>query len=138
MMATLAFNELKKLSRRNFFYAITEMTGIGETTVLNIVNEVCKIMVEKLWVDFAEKLFPIIEEDFREKKMQGMGAKWQFVYAFSPIDGSYNPITCPPEGAEIMNQYHNYKNFYSAVLLVLADAQDRYIREKSCSSRKYP
>ena len=74
MMATLAFNELKKLSRRNFFYAITEMTGIGETTVLNIVNEVCKIMVEKLWVDFAEKLFPIIEEDFREKKNAGHGS----------------------------------------------------------------
>ena len=31
-----------------------------------IVNEACKIMVEKLWVDFIEKLFPIIE-DFREK-----------------------------------------------------------------------
>ena len=31
-----------------------------------IVNEACKIMVEKLWVDFIEKLFPIIE-NFREK-----------------------------------------------------------------------
>ena len=46
------------------------MTGIGETTV-NVGNEVCKIMVEKLWVDLKEKLPPIIETDIRENVGHG-------------------------------------------------------------------
>lgn len=61
--------------------------------------------------------------------MECMGTKWQFVYAFSPIHVSYTPIKCPPEEAEIIKQYHNYKNFYFAVLLSLVDAQYRYTWE---------
>ena len=46
------------------------MAGIGETTV-NVVNEVCKIMVEKLRVDLKEKMSPIIETDIRENVGHG-------------------------------------------------------------------
>ena len=58
-----------------------------------------------------------------------MGTKWQFVYTFSNTDGSYTPTKYPPKGAEFMKQYHNYKNFYSSVLLALVDAQYRFIWE---------
>ena len=46
-----------------------------------------------------------------------MNSEWQFCYAFSAIDGSHVPIKCPPGGAESMKQYHNFKNFYSIILL---------------------
>ena len=60
-----------------------------------------------------------------------MGTKWQFVYIFSNIDGSYTPIKYPPKGAEFMKQFHNYKNFYSSVLLALVDVQYRFIWEST-------
>ena len=50
-----------------------------------------------------------------------------FKFAFAAIDGSHSPIKCPPGGPEAMKQYHNFKNFYSVVLLVLVDAKYRFM-----------
>ena len=72
--------------------------------VINIVNEVCEIMVEQFWTDFAEKLLPITEAAFHVK-MQGMEAEWQFLYVFSAIDGSYIPIKCPPGDVDSVSQW---------------------------------
>lgn len=54
--------------------------------VINIVNEVCEIMVEQFWTDFAEKLPPITEAAFHVK-LHDMESEWQFLYVFSAIDG---------------------------------------------------
>ena len=40
---------------------------------------------------------------------------------------SYLPMKCPPGGPEAMKQYRNFKNFYSIILLVLADPKYRFI-----------
>ena len=43
------------------------------------------------------------------------------------IDGSHISIKCPPGGPEAMKQYHNFKNFYSVVLLALVEAKYLFI-----------
>ena len=45
------------------------------------------------------------------------------MFVFAAIDGSHLPIKWQPRGPEAMKQYHNSKNFYSVVLLVLVDAK---------------
>ena len=40
---------LYKLSREDYNYTISEMRGVGESTVICIVNEVSQAIVENLW-----------------------------------------------------------------------------------------
>ena len=70
------------------------------------------------------KRFPKCEEDFRQALID-MESEWQLKFAFAAINGSHLPIKCPPVGPEAMKQYHNFKNFYSVVLLALVDAKYR-------------
>ena len=65
------------------------------------------------------------EKEFNDS-LREMECEWQFKYSFSAIDGSHLPIKCPP-GGEAMKQYHNFKNFYSVILLALVDAKYRFI-----------
>ena len=114
---------LYKLSRGDYYYTISEMTGIGESTVTNIVNEVCQSIINNLWKDSVEQLFPKTEKDFNDS-LHHMDCEWQFKYAFCAIDGSHLPIKCPPSGAEAKKQYHN---FYSIILLALVDTNYHFI-----------
>ena len=97
---------LYKQSRGDYYYTISEMTGIGEATVIIIVNEVCEEIIKNLWKDSVEKLFPKTEKEFNDSLRE---CEWQFKYSFSAIDGSHLPIKCPPGGGEAMKQYHNFK-----------------------------
>ena len=40
------------------------MTGVGESTVICIVNEVSQAIVENLWTKFVSNLFPKNQGDF--------------------------------------------------------------------------
>ena len=55
-----------------------------------------------------------------------MDSEWQFSFAFYAIDGSHLPMKCPLGGPEAMKQYHEFKNFYSIILLALVDPKYRF------------
>ena len=42
----------------DYYCAISVMTGIRESTVINIVDEACQVIVENMWHEFVEKYFP--------------------------------------------------------------------------------
>ena len=73
------------------------MTGVGESTVICIVNEVSQAIVENLWTKFVSNLFPKNQGDF-SNVMEEMDSEWQFPFAFSAIDRSHFPMKCPPGG----------------------------------------
>ena len=102
------------------------MTGVGESTVICIVNEVSQAVVENLWIKFVSNLFPKNQGAF-SKMMSEMDSEWQFPFFFSAIVGSHLFMKCPPGGPEAMKQYRNFKNFYSIILLALADPKYRFI-----------
>ena len=43
------------------------------------------------------------------------------------LDGCHIPIKCPKGGPEASKEYHNFKNFYSIVLMGLIDSKYRFI-----------
>ena len=43
------------------------MVGLAESTVCQIVVEVCKAIVEELWSEAVDRHFPKSDEDFKEK-----------------------------------------------------------------------
>lgn len=52
---------------------------------------------------------------------------WQFPCCWAAIDGCHIPIKCPPGGLEACKEYHNFKNFYSIVLMGLVDSHYRFL-----------
>ena len=101
---------LYKLSRGDYNYTISEMTGVGESTVICIVNEVSQAIVENLWTKFVSNLFPKNQGDF-SNMMGEMDSEWQFPSAFSAIDGSHLPMKCPPGGPKAMKHTTTSKTF---------------------------
>ena len=117
---------LYRLGRGDYLYTISELTVLGNSTVCMIVIEVCNEIIKQLWVSAVGKLFPTTENDFKEAIID-MEQLWQFSYAFAAIDGCHLPIKCPPGGRESNKEYHNFKEFYSIVLMALVDAKYCFI-----------
>ena len=80
------------------------MVGQAESTVCQIVVEVCTTIIEELWSETVEINFPKTNGEFKEKLLD-MNTEWQFPYAFAAIDGSHLPIKCPSGGQEAMKQH---------------------------------
>ena len=117
---------LYRLGRGDYYYTIAEMVGLGVSTICSIVREVCRALVENFWTDAISSLMPKSEEEFREKILD-MEEMWQFPCCWSALDGCHIPVKCPPGGQESSKEYHNFKNFYSVVLMSLVDSHYRFI-----------
>ena len=101
------------------------MVGLAEPRVCQRF-EVCRAIVEELWLEAVDRHFPKSDEDLK-KNLLYMDPEWQFPYAISDIDGCHLPIKGPNSEQELMKQYYNFKNFYLVVLLALVNAKYRFI-----------
>ena len=66
---------LYELSRGDYNYTISDVTEVGESTVICIVNEVFQAIVENLWAKFVSNLFPKNQGDF-SNVMGKMYSEW--------------------------------------------------------------
>ena len=94
--------------------------------VSSIVQEVCSVLVEYLWTENISSNMPKSREDFEEKILD-MEKLWQFPCCRVALDGCHIPIKCPPGGLEAGKEYHNFKNFYSVVLMAMVDSNYRFV-----------
>ena len=117
---------LYRLGRGDYYYTIAEMVGRGLSTVNSIVHEVSKVLVEYLWQEAISSNLPKCREDF-EEKIVDMEEFWQFPCTWAALDGCHIPMKCPPGGLAACKEYHNFKNFYSIVLMALVDSNYRFI-----------
>ena len=101
------------------------MAGIGERTVGYIVNEVTTAIVECLWEDTVKKHMLKSEDEFRSKILD-MEEEWQFPCCWSAVNGCHIPIKCHPGELESCKEYHNFKNFFSVVLMGMVDSKYRF------------
>ncbi|RMX59773.1 hypothetical protein pdam_00015357 [Pocillopora damicornis] len=105
----------------DYLYTISEMSGLGVSTVSSICQEVCQVLVDHLWNETVSTDMPQTEEEFKQKIL-GMEEFWQFPCCWTAIDGSHIPMKCPPGGLQACKEYHNFKNFYSIVLMAMVDS----------------
>ncbi len=117
---------LLRLGRGDYNHTISELVGVGESTVCNVTEEVCKALVTNLWHQYVTQLFPNNNEKMMEMIVE-MDSEWQFPYSFCAVDGCHLPMRCPRGGAEARKEHHNFKNFYSLILMALVDAKYRFI-----------
>lgn len=117
---------LYRLARGDYYYTLAEMCGLGTSTIQGIVIEVCEAIVCNLWDSGVSSLFPSTEKEMKEKIID-MEEMWQFPVCWAAVDGCHIPIKCPDGGCEAAKEYHNFKNFYSIVLMGLVDAKYRFV-----------
>lgn len=103
-----------------YYDVVGETFGVGSATVCNIVSDFCNAMIK---VYLKEKIkFPLTEVE-AEAAADIFLEKWQFPGCIAAIDGSHIPIKRPSNaGAD----YHNYKGWFSTVLLATVDANYKF------------
>lgn len=111
---------LYRLGRGTCFYTIAEMTGIGVSTVCTITRKVAQTIVDCLWEDAVTKYMLKSREDFKEKILD-MDQMWQFPCCRTAVDGSHISMKCPAGEKIACKEYHNFKNFYSIVLMGMVE-----------------
>ena len=102
------------------------MVGRGVATVSSIVLEVWQVLVDYLRTESMSSNMPKSQEDFQGKILD-MEELWQFPCCWVALDGCHIPIKCPPGGLEACKEYHNFKNFYSTVLMAVVDSHYRSV-----------
>lgn len=116
---------LYRCGRGDYLYSIAEMTGLGVSTICCIASEVANAIVETLWESEVTTYMPKSEIEFYQK-ISEMEQMWQFPCCWGAIDGCHIPIKCPPGGPKSCKEYHNFKNFYSIVVMAMVDAKYRF------------
>ena len=117
---------LYRLARGDYLHTIGELVGLGTSTVSVIVQEVCSAIVNRSWKPFVEKNMPKTLQEIKEN-MATFDELWQFPFSFGAVDGCHLPMKCPKGGLESAKEYHNFKNFYSIVVMAIVDARNRFM-----------
>ncbi|XP_066583778.1 uncharacterized protein [Prorops nasuta] len=92
---------------------------VGESTVRNIVKEVCMAIIKSLKTKY---LAEPTEEDWK-KCATGYWEKWNLPNCVGSIDGKHIRLRAPPNSGSL---YYNYKKYYSIVLMAIADHLYRF------------
>ena len=116
---------LHRLGRGDYFHTIAKMAGLAPCTVSTIVSDVNEAIVGCLWNESTSAHMPKTDEEFKEKK--NTEECWQFPFSWCVVDGCHIPIKCPPGGPEACKEYHNFKNFFSIVLMAMVDSKYRFV-----------
>ena len=116
---------LYRLARGDYLHTISELVGLGKTTVCLIVKEVCEALVSCMWHEYVSSKMATDLNSLREV-MESFDQEWQFQCCFRAVDGCHIPIKCPNGGAESAKEYHNFKNFYSIIIMAIANAKHQF------------
>ena len=96
------------------YRTLSELFGIGKSTVGEIVIETCNAIATRLlpqyvYIPKGEKLKEVVE---------GYETYWGFPQAAGSIDGSHIPILHPDESA---SNYYNHKGYYFIIMQAMVD-----------------
>ena len=94
---------------------------IGRTTASNIIREVCIALYDALSPIYLRP--PSTESEWRHIS-NDFETLWDLPHCIGAIDGKHIGIDCPKKTG---SNYHNYKGFFSLVLLAVCDARYNFM-----------
>ncbi|XP_046342433.2 protein ALP1-like [Haliotis rufescens] len=94
---------------------------VAPNTISLIINEVC----DAIKAEFAAEVIqcPTTTEEWIANAEQ-FDKRWQFPHCCGALDGKHVAATCPWNTGSV---YRNYKGFFSIVLMVLVDADYKFL-----------
>lgn len=93
---------------------------MGVSTISKIVNEVCEV----IWILLNEECLPPLTQERFKSIALGFETKTQFPHCIGAVDGKHIRIIKPQDSGSL---FWNYKDFFSVVLLAVADSQYRFM-----------
>ena len=93
---------------------------VPHNTISKFVPVVCEAIIE----EFSYLISLPEEEEGWKEKGQSFYTKWNLPHAVGAIDGKHIAIKKPRKSTSL---YHNYKGFFSMILLGVVDANYRFI-----------
>lgn len=93
---------------------------IGHSTLGQIMRRVCSA----IWDTLKEECFPELTAERWNEISSGFEKYAQFPNCIGAIDGKHVRIRKPKMSGSL---FHNYKNYFSVVLLAVADANYKFI-----------
>lgn len=94
---------------------------VPHNTISIVVREVCQAIID----EYMDEVMtcPTTPDEWR-KIADCFYNKWNFPHTCAAVDGKHVACRCPPNSG---STYHNYKGFYSIVLLAAVDADYKFI-----------
>ena len=92
----------------------------GKSTIHDVVVETC----EAIWERMKDEVLPQPTTQHWERIEEGFRIRCHFPRCIGALDGKHIRIKAPSNTASL---FHNYKTFFSTVLLALVDANYRFI-----------
>ncbi|XP_050300527.1 putative nuclease HARBI1 isoform X1 [Anthonomus grandis grandis] len=111
---------LRYLATGNSFRSMGFSYRLGFSTVREIVIEVC----DAIWKNLGPIVMPTLMTEIWKKSAARFCQIWDFPHCIAAIDGKHVNIQCPINAG---STYYNYKGSHSIVLLVLVDADYKFI-----------
>lgn len=93
---------------------------VGHSTIGKILRKVCSA----IWDTLKEESFPEFTEQRWKEIADGFQKLCQFPNCLGAIDGKHVRIRKPKMSGSL---FHNYKNYFSVVLLAIVDANYKFI-----------
>ena len=92
----------------------------GVSTIAQAVYEVCEVIWDVMHPIYMS---PPTMEDWRQIEHR-FSTRWNFPNCVGSLDGKHVMIKAPPNSHSL---FHNYKGFFSIVLMALVDADYKFI-----------
>ena len=112
---------LRHLATGESYRSLGLQFRVPHNTISLLVREVCESIVEEFQCEVI--LTPTCLDDWKHIA-ERFSTKWQFHHCLGALDGKHVAIKCPPESGSV---YHNYRGFFSIILLALVDADYKFI-----------
>ena len=94
---------------------------VSRHTIANFIPEVCRAVVEENREEVIQ--CPTTPDEWKEIS-RVFEQRWNIPHALAALDGKHVAIKKPPASGSL---YHNYKGFFSIVLLALVDAYYKFL-----------
>ncbi|XP_069839531.1 uncharacterized protein [Dendropsophus ebraccatus] len=115
LMVTLRF-----LASGNSYASLHFEFLLGSSTISTIIASTCEL----IWQQLREIVMPQPKAEDWLRIADGFYNSAQFPNCLGALDGKHIRVKKPPHSG---SQYYNYKQFFSVVLLALADSDYRFI-----------
>jgi len=92
---------------------------VGQSTVRNIIKEVCTVISNTL----SSLYLTIPTEEEWKSIADGYWNIWQMPNCFGAVDGKHIKLKCPPNSGSC---FYNYKKYFSIVLMAICDHLYRF------------
>jgi len=94
---------------------------VARCTICLLVKEVCCALVKELK---NEVITCPVDRNAWEQVEESFNLRWNILHACGALDGKHVAIRKPPKTGTM---YHNYKGFFSRVLMALVDADYKFM-----------